>query len=255
MIFDTHCHLNHEDFIDNTKEVIDAAFNNGVDAFLIPGWDYESSKAAIKLSNEFDNCYAAIGIHPSDVKRYHDSIISDLKKLSLDKRVVAIGEIGLDFYWDKEEESKQKQREFFIKQINLANELNLPIVVHSRDATLETFNIIKNNPVNKKGIIHCFSGSVETMKEYIKLGYMIGIGGIVTFKNANEILKVVSECTIENIVVETDSPYLAPHPYRGKENKPEYITLVIDKIAELKNMDKNEVIKITNENGRRVFGI
>lgn len=251
MIFDTHMHL-YDSRYDNIRDnVINESFENDVKLMICVGFDYESSLKAIALSEKYPFIYASIGLHPSEVQKEKDEDLKWIYELSKNKKVIAIGEIGLDYYWDKSFIDKQK--EMFIKQIDIAKELNLPIIVHSRDAISDTYNIMKDNIVN--GVLHCFSSSLEMAKEFTKLGYYLGIGGVLTFKNSKEIKKVVKEIDLKYLITETDSPYLTPMPYRGEINKPFYISYVLDEIALQKNMDREEVENIMFKNACTLFSI
>lgn len=248
MIIDTHIHLNDERYLDILDEVIEEAKNNDVLKMIVVGYDYQSSKKAIELANQYPFLYAAVGLHPSEVHKNGENI-DWLNGLIKDKKVVAIGEIGLDYYWDKTYVDLQK--ELFIKQLELAKVNNLPVSIHSRSASSDTFTILKDHQV--KGVLHCYSQSLEMAREYVKLGYFLGIGGVVTFQNSKELVSVVSEIDLKWMVVETDAPYLAPHPFRGKLNKPAYLKYIIEKIANIKNMEVEEVKKIIEENTYNLF--
>jgi len=236
MYIDTHFHLENDQ-----KKIIDEAKSVNVKKFIISCCDKESITNASKLLLLDENIYLSIGFHPSEADNIN---LEDLKLIkettNKTKKVVAIGEIGLDYHYGKE--NKDKQINLFKKQLNLAKELNLPVVIHSRDATKDTLDVLKNYSFNN-GVIHCFSGSLETAKEYINLGFLIGIGGVITFSNSN-LYQVVEKIPLEKIVLETDSPYLAPVPFRGTENSPKYIPLIASKIAEIKKITEEEVAKL-----------
>ena len=249
MFIDKHIHLNDDRYQEELDQVIEEALKENVKLMFVIGYNKKSSIKAVEIANKYDNCYALVGIHPSDAKSETDcSFIYDLCK---NKKVVGIGEIGLDYYWDRSYDEIQK--EVFIKQLKIANELNLPISVHAREATQETFDIIKQ--YKPKGIIHCYSGSVEIAREYIKMGLYIGVGGVVTFKNSKVLKNVVSDISLDYIVTETDGPYLAPTPYRGKTNYPKYIPLIASEIATIKNVTIEEVEKTIESNVKRLFNI
>lgn len=249
-MIDTHIHLNDNAYNDILNEIIKSANKNGINKMIVMGCDYQSSLKAIEIAKKYDNIYAMVGLHPSEVDKENDKELNWLKKLLKEEKVIGIGEIGLDLYWTKE--NKELQIEYFEKQLQLSLEYNLPICIHSRDAIELTYQILSKN--NYKGIIHCFSGSLEMAKKFIKLGYLIGIGGVVTFKNTN-LKEVVKNIPMECIVTETDGPYLAPTPYRGKLNKPEYIRLIVEEIALLKSMSITAVEKQIDENVNKVFKI
>lgn len=254
-MIDTHCHINDDLYKNNPSDYVTEAKLAGVTKFLVVGFDLKSSQEAVTISEQFKECFAAVGIHPSDVKKIENKNIEKLKELAASKKVIAIGEIGLDYYWDKEEVVLKEQKEWFIKQINLANKLNLPISIHCREAIEDCLKILKENPAKKGGIMHCYAGSVESAKEFIKLGFLLGFGGTVTFKNSVRPKEVISSIPSTSYVLETDAPYLTPHPFRGKENHSKYLYLVRDKIAELRNISADQVEKETEDNFRRVFGI
>lgn len=248
MIIDTHIHLNDERYLDILDEVIEEARNNDVEKMIVIGYDYQSSKKAVELANQYPFLYAAVGLHPSEVQKNGENI-DWLNELIKEQKVVAIGEIGLDYHWDKT--YVELQKELFIKQLELAKANNLPVSIHSRSASNDTFTILKNHHI--KGVLHCYSQSLELAREYVKLGYYLGIGGVVTFQNSKELVSVVDEINLKWMVVETDGPYLAPYPFRGKLNKPAYLKYIIEKIANIKNMEVEEVKKILEENTYKLF--
>lgn len=247
MLVDTHIHLTDNAYLDILDEVIEEA-RGRFKSIIVSGVDYKTSLDAIRLAERYDFLYASIGLHPQEVTKLEN--LDWIKKLAKHEKVIAIGEIGLDYYWD--EQYKDFQKELFIKQIKIANELKLPVIVHSRSAHQDTFDILKENKT--KGILHCYSGSLELAREYTKLGYYIGIGGVVTFKNAKTIKEVVSEIDLKYLLTETDGPYLTPHPYRGKINRPIYIEYVIAEIARLKGKTKQEVEEKIYNNYLELFG-
>ena len=236
-----------------TNEIIQNAKENGVEKIIVPAANPKDFSAIIELINKYDNIYGMLGVHPSDAKDWDDSLIDKIKKLAENKKIVAIGEIGLDYYWDKSFNDLQK--EIFIKQVKLANELNLPIDVHDRDAHKDTFDILKEYNKGSKVVMHCFSGSVEFAKECIKEGWYLGIGGVVTFKNAIKMKEVVQNVPLERILLETDAPYLTPVPFRGTENQPAYVKFVAEEIAKLRGIDLYNVIKVTELATQEVFDI
>lgn len=256
MIFDTHIHLNDKKIYENLDFYIQDALNNGVKKFLCVGYDLESSKIAIEIANKYHEVYASIGIIPTEYKQYNDDSINNLRKL-MDKstKIVAIGEIGLDYYWEKEESVRTLQKKIFIEQIELANELNLPISIHCRDAYKDTLDILKEHTCIKKGIMHCFSGSLESAKEFIKLGYLIAFGGVLTFKNSIKTKEVLQNIDLKDVVFETDAPYLAPTPFRGKINIPSYIVETVKYASSLLNCPKETLEDITYKNSLRILNI
>lgn len=249
MKVDTHIHLYDEKYEDIIDEVIKSAIDKGVKRIIVNGIDKNTSIKSIKLANKYDYLYAAIGLHPSEINSNEENDLSWIYDLAKDDKVIAIGEIGLDYYWDKTYNDLQK--EIFIKQIKIANELNLPVIVHSRDAHKDTFDIMKK--YQTKGILHCYQSSLELAKEYVKLGYFLGIGGVLTFKNSKVIKDVVKEISIDYLLTETDGPYLTPSPFRGKLNRPEYISYIINEISNIKNLDKDVIEEKIFNNYKRLF--
>jgi TatD DNase family protein len=195
--------------------------------------------------------YCAVGFHPEDISTANENYLSEIKELAMHEKCVAIGEIGLDYYWVKD--NKEEQKRFFTEQLALANELSLPVIIHSRDAHADTLEILKKH--RPKGVLHCFSGSVEVMNEALKLGLYIGLGGAVTFKNARVPLEVAKSVPLERLLLETDCPYMTPVPFRGKRNQSTYISYVAEKIAEVKNLTKEEILTAANNNARNLFGV
>ena len=254
-MIDSHCHINDSLYIGNPAEYVKEAEKAGVFEFLVVGFDIPSSIDAVNIAKQFKGCFSAVGVHPSDVKKIELKDLKQIEEIAKQDKVIAIGEIGLDYYWDKEEAAKDKQKEFFIKQIEIANKLDLPISIHCREAIDDCLQILKSNPIKRGGIMHCFAGSVESAKEFIKLGFLLGFGGTVTFKNAVRPKEVVASIPSTSYVLETDAPYLTPDPYRGKENHSKYLYLVRNKIAELRNIAPEQVEKESNENFKRVFKI
>ena len=250
MIIDTHMHLYDNKYDGIREEVIDEALSMGVKKMIAVGFDYTSSVEAIKLANTYDFIYAAIGLHPSEVEKENDHNLSWIYELAKNKKVVAIGEIGLDYYWDKT--YVELQKEYFHRQLEIAKELNLPVIIHARDAQFDSLEVVSKHP-GVIGVFHCFGGSLETAQRLIKLGYYIGVGGVLTFKNAKEIKRVVDGISLEYILSETDSPYLAPHPHRGELNHPGYTKYVVEEIARRKEMSFDEVSKVLEKNALSLF--
>lgn len=254
MLFDSHAHLNDERFDEDREELIKSLKEKGVDLVLNVGADIESSIESIELSKKYDFIYASVGVHPHEVSSMNYESIETLKKLAQNEKVVAIGEIGLDYYYDNS--PREIQKEWFIKQIELANELKLPIIIHDRDAHQDTFDIIKKYKSSEIGcVIHCFSGSVELAREYIKMNCYISIPGTVTFKNNKKTVEVAREIPLEYLLIETDSPYMAPTPHRGKRNDPSLVQFVADKIAIEKGISYEKVCEVTKENAKKLFNI
>lgn len=253
-IIDSHAHLEGERFDEDRKEIIANFEKDRIMAMVNPAFDLDSSKKAVKLANENEGIFALVGTHPHDAKYYNQETRNEYKRLALEnEKVVGIGEIGLDYHYDNSE--RNIQREVFIDQIKLARELKMPIIIHSRDAVEDTYEILSTHAVGMKVLMHAFSESWEVCERYLKLGFYIALGGVITFKNANKLLKVGKNIPINKLMLETDSPYLTPMPYRGKRNQPAYTHYVAEKIGELKEIDPNEVRKITTENTLEFFGI
>ncbi|SET29106.1 MULTISPECIES: TatD family hydrolase [unclassified Pseudobutyrivibrio] len=255
MIFETHAHYDDEKFDEDRVELLSHLLReNNIGNIVNVGATFRGCKDSIKLAEEYDNVYAAIGIHPEEIDEINEDVINWLKENSSNPKVVAIGEIGLDYYWVKEPEQRAKQRLWFDRQMDLALELNLPVIIHSRDAAEDTLNtIIRYNTQGLKGIVHCYSYSKEIAMEYVKMGWYIGVGGVVTFKNGRKLVETVEAVPIENIVLETDCPYMAPVPHRGERNSSIYLSHVAEKVAELKGLSVKEVEDITYENALRVY--
>lgn len=249
MIIDTHMHLYDKKFDEIREDVINESLASGITKMIACGCDYETSLKCIELAEKYDFIYAAVGIHPSEAHKMDFEDLSWIYKLAKHEKVVAIGEIGLDYYWDKTYIDIQKN--MFIKQIQIAKELDLPIIVHSRDSINDTYTILKDNSVN--GVLHCFSGSLEMAREFVKLGYYLGVGGVLTFNNSKEIKKVVEEISLDKLLTETDAPYLAPVPFRGTINKPAYIPYIIKMIAEIKNIDVEKAENKLYQNAHDLF--
>lgn len=251
-MIDSHCHINDQPFIDDINSYIKDANKNGVDSFLVVGCNLKTSIDAVKIATNFKECYAAVGIHPSDAKEALKNDLIEIEKL-ISKKVIAVGEIGLDYYWDKDENIKDLQRKYFISQIELANKYNLPISIHCRDAYGDCLQILKEHPVKKGGVLHAYAGSSELAKEFIKLGFYFGFGGTVTFKNAHNIKTNCKFIPLERILLETDAPYLTPTPHRGETNHSKYLVFIRDEIARIKNVSSEIVDNITTENFRKLF--
>ena len=251
-IFDSHAHYDDEEFDNDRKEVLEELKNEGVIGIMNCSSSYKSIAKTCELINTYDFIYGAVGIHPENADEFKDEMLDEFKDIiKKNPKVKAIGEIGLDYYWD-ENPDKEIQKDVFRKHMKLAEELNVPVIIHDRDAHEDTLNIIKEFP-NVKGVVHCFSGSVEFAKECLKLGYYIGVTGVVTFKNAKKVVKVVKEVPVERLLVETDCPYMAPEPNRGKRNKSSYIKYVIEKISEIKEINPKELNLKVNENLQNLF--
>lgn len=252
IIIDTHAHYDDSAFDDDRREVLEEIRKNGVINILNCASSYESIEKTNQLTIENDFIYGALGIHPENANEFNNNVENEIINIiNKNNKIIAIGEIGLDYYWE-ENPSKEIQKDVFRKQMKLAEKLGLPVIIHDRDAHKDTLDIVKEFP-NVKGIIHCFSGSTEFALECIKLGYYIGVGGVITFKNAKKLVEVVRNIPLDKILVETDSPYMAPAPNRGKRNKSDYIAYIIEKIAEIKEIEPKEVNLIVNENFKRLI--
>lgn len=254
-IVDTHCHLNDEALYKDLDNVISRARQAGVEKMIVIGWDEASSKLAIKIAEQYDFIYAVIGFHPENVFDIDDKVLYNTLNLYKHPKVVGIGEIGLDYHWTKDPDKREIQKEYFIKQIKFANEVGLPISIHSREAFADTLEILKQYPPLHSGVMHCYSGSVENIQDIINLNLYIGLDGPVTFTNAKTPKEVAAEVPLEKLVVETDCPYLSPHPLRGTVNEPANICLVIDAIADLKQMSKKHLLEVVYDNSCRLFNL
>lgn len=259
---DTHCHLNYHSFDDDLSAVVERASENGLTRIMIPGIDVAACRKAVEIAIRFSNCYAAVGIHPNDANTWNAGTIGELRALAnQSKKVLAIGEIGLDYYRDRS--SPDLQKTILREQLALARELNLPIIVHIRETMEDSFNILfewHSQLVEEKhplalhpGVFHAFPGTWEEGSQAIKHNFMIGVGGPVTFKNANDRRALVKELPLESLLLETDAPFLTPHPYRGKRNEPAYIPLIAKKIAEVKEISLEDLSKITTKNAKQLF--
>jgi len=252
-LIDTHSHIDLDEF-DNIDEIVSNAKKAGVEKIIVPSVDRNSFEKVIKISNYHENVFCALGIHPTEAKNAKNEDFELIVELAKDKKVVAIGECGLDYYWDKEFISEQK--EAFLKQIEIAKKLEKTLVVHDREAHKDTFDLLVENIHSKINVaMHCFSGSLELAQECVKKGFYIGIGGVVTFKNAKKLHEIAKYIPLEHILLETDAPYLTPVPYRGKRNEPAYVRFVAEEIAKIREIPLEEVFEITTSNARKVFSI
>ena len=255
MFIDSHAHLDDERFNEDRTELINSLKENKIDMVLNIGYDLESSRASVQLANEYSQIYAVIGVHPHDAQDVPEDYLDQLRELSKEEKVLAIGEIGLDFYYDNS--PRETQRKVFKEQIGLAKELNLPVVIHTRDADQETFEIIKEAVQNGglRGVMHCYSGSVEMAREYLKLGFYISLGGPVTFKKARVPKEVAKAVPLNRLFIETDCPYLTPEPFRGRRNEPKYVAYTAETIAEIKGISIEELAEVTSRNVKELFEI
>lgn len=250
MYFESHAHYDDKSFDDDRNELLKALPQHEIEFVINSAASIKSSFSCIELSKKYPYFFASVGVHPQETENISENDIKTLKELSKNEKVVAIGEIGLDFHFETPE--RDIQRKWFIRQLELAKETDLPVIIHSRDASEECFNIIKESKV-KKGVIHCYSGSTEMALDYIAMGFYIGVGGVVTYKNAKKLVEVVKTIPLEKILIETDSPYLSPEPKRRTRNDSTNLKFVTEKIAEIKNIEPSEVQFVTNVNGKNLF--
>ena len=253
-IFDTHAHYDSGAFNSDRYELLADLPNQDVELILNPGCDLESSRTAVDLAEKFPHVYAAVGYHPSDCADFNEDAVAELRRLALEHpKVRAIGEIGLDYYW-KDNPPKEFQAQVFHRQMELAEELRLPVIIHDREAHQDCLNIVKSHP-KVTGVYHCYSGSIEDAKTLVKMGWMLSFTGVITFKNARRSLEIIEWLPMDRIMVETDAPYLTPVPYRGKRNDSRYLPYVVEKLAEWKGVSAEEMERITFENGNRLYGL
>lgn len=255
MIFNVHTHINDDQEYENIKELIQECLDNNVNKLVVIGYDIKSSLRAIEIANKYECVYAAVGIHPSDILKEGNTIEALEDLITKSNKIVAIGEIGLDYHWESNP-SKEIQIEWFIKQLQVAKKYNLPIIIHSRDAMGDTVDVLKEyKDCYQKGIMHCYAGSIETSKELEKLGFYFSFAGPLTYKNANTLRNVAQSIPLDRILVETDDPYLTPTPHRGKINHPSYVIYVAKELANIKNMSYEEIKEITYKNSLKVFDL
>lgn len=250
MYIDTHCHLDSKDY-DNIEEIIKRIEDNII---IVSGVDDRTNREVIDICNKYHNIYGTLGIHPNEILDNYEDSLKFIEENLNNSKIVGIGEIGLDYYWN--DVSKEKQTEVFKKQIQLAIKYNKPIVIHSRDAALDTMNILKEIDLkNSKVVMHCYSYSLEMARQFVKMGIKLGIGGVLTFKNSNKLKEIVKEIDLNHLLLETDSPYLTPEPYRGKKNEPSYVIYVAKEIANLKNISLEKVLETTTRNAIYQFDL
>ena len=253
-LLDSHAHYNDEKFDEDREEVLTQIYNSGVTTIINAGYSLESSKKAIEIANKYEFIYATVGVSPNDIEDLPTDYLQQIAEMAKDKKVVAIGEIGLDYYWNKENKDRQKQ--IFIEQIKLANKLNLPIVIHTREAIMDTIDILKNQiKCENKGIFHCCPFNIDLVREGLNLGYYISFCGPVTFKNSKNAETIVNTVPLEKMTIETDSPYLSPEPLRGTRNDSRNLKYVAQKIADIKGISVEEVAKQTYINAKKIFKI
>ncbi len=256
MIIDTHCHLDDDRYIDDLDEVLERAKDAGVEKFIIPAADPNTLDRAIDIAQKYDNIWFAVGVHPYDIDKYSDELI---KKYITHKKCVAVGECGLDYYRLPDDELEKqdiikRQKEVFISQIKLAKEYKKPLIVHIREASRDSMDLLLEYAGEEGGVLHCYNANHELLK-LAQRGFYYGIGGVLTFKNARKLVEVFPKIPKDKLLIETDSPYLTPHPFRGKRNEPAYCKLVLEKMVELSDIEKDEMEQICEENSNRLFGI
>lgn len=254
MIYETHAHYDDEAFDTDRNTLLASLPQKGIKRIINVSASIETTKSTLALAGKYDFMYAAVGVHPSDIADLNEKSFAWLTEQTKGAKTVAIGEIGLDYYWDKEAEVQEKQRYWFKRQLELAKESRLPVIIHSRDSAADTLEVMKEAYAEDiPGVIHCYSYSPEMAQEFIRMGYSIGVGGVVTFKNAKKLKETVAKIPLERILLETDCPYMAPEPYRGKRNDSSYIPYMAAKIAEIKGISTEEVERITWENAVKLF--
>lgn len=254
MIFETHAHYDDEQFDSGREALLASLPDCGIKRVVNVGASIASTRNSVELAEKYDFIYAAVGVHPSEIEELNEEKFNWLRELTKLKKVVAVGEIGLDYYWEKEPEIRERQRYWFKRQMELAREASLPIIIHSRDAAADTLHVMKEAHAEEiPGVIHCYSYSPEMALEFIRMGYYIGVGGAVTFKNARKLKETVEQIPLERILLETDCPYLTPEPYRGKRNDSRYLPYIVEKIAEIKGVLAEEVEQITWENAAKFY--
>ncbi|MCI9059565.1 MAG: TatD family hydrolase [Lachnospiraceae bacterium] len=254
MIFESHAHYDDERFDSDREKLLSSMQEQGIETIVNVGSDLKGTQKTVALANAYDFIYGAVGIHPSNISDLNEEVYEWMQQTSRLPKIAAIGEIGLDYYWDKDEEVKRSQRYWFCRQMELAREEGLPVIIHSRDAAEDTLKLVQGiHGEEIPGVIHCFSYSLEMAEEYVRMGYYIGIGGVVTFKNAKKLKEVAAKLPLEQILLETDCPYLSPEPERGKRNSSLNLPYVAREIAELRGISQEEVEAVTRENARRLF--
>lgn len=254
-IIETHAHYDDAAFDEDREELLQRLPAGGIGRVINVGASMRTTRSSVALAEKYPFVYAAVGVHPDDVTELDDESVRELHGYCRREKTVAVGEIGLDYYWHREEEHRQLQKHWFRRQLAIAREEKLPFIVHSRDAAQDTFTILQEEKAGDiGGVIHCYSYSVELAREYVRMGLYIGIGGVVTFKNARKLKEVAENIPLENILLETDSPYMAPTPYRGKRNCSLYLPYVAEEIARLRGISAEEVAAVTGQNACRLFG-
>ncbi len=252
-IVDSHSHIDDEKFDIDREEVVSLFDENKIDFIVDPASDVKSSEKIVEIVKKFSRVYGAVGIHPHEVEDITDDDLKKIYNLSFSNKIVAIGEIGLDYYYDNS--PREKQKEIFRKQLEIAKKRNLPVIIHTREAMQDTFDILSEFKGDITGVMHCYTGSFEMAEKFINLGFYISISGVVTFKNATNVREMAKKIKLDNLLIETDSPYLTPEPNRGKRNESKFVWLVAQKLSELKNIEINNLIYNTNSNARNLFKI
>ena len=253
MIFDSHAHYDDRAFDEDRDCLLLSMRDKGIEYIVDVAAEYESIDVIYEMIQKYDFVYGTVGVHPSELDGMNEDRFEEMRKKALRNKIVAIGEIGLDYYWEKEEEAKANQRDWFVKQLQLARDVNKPVIIHSREAAADTLDIMKKEAVDLRGVVHCYSYSKELAKVYADMGYYFGIGGVLTYKNAKKLVEVVEYLPLEQILLETDSPYLSPVPNRGKRNSSLNLPYVAEKIAEIKNIPYDTVVAVTSSNAKRLF--
>lgn len=252
-LIDTHAHINSEQFDQDRGKIITNALENNIGAIINMGDTIQSSQQCVELAEQYAICYAGVGVHPEEAFDMGQQDLDQLAALAQNNKVVCIGEIGLDYYWEKDRDKRGLQRRIFIKQLDLARQLALPVCIHNREAHGDTMEIIKKEGKGIRGVMHCFSGSLETALELVKLGWYIGVDGPLTFKNAAKLPEIIRQIPLERILVETDCPYMAPSPMRGKRNEPAFVRYVAEKLAEFRGVDFEEIQRQTTINAKALY--
>ena len=256
MIFDSHAHYDDEQFDEDRDELLKSMHENGIERIVNIGADLASTRRSLALAEKYDFIWAAVGVHPSDVEGMTENDLEELRALSAHERCVAVGEIGLDYYWVKEPEKRAEQRHWFVRQMDLARETGLPIVIHSREAAKDTYDIMKAEDAGSiGGVVHCYSYSVEMARDFLNMGFYLGIGGVLTYKNSRVLKEVAAYAPLDRILLETDCPYLTPAPYRGKRNSSLYLPYVVSALSEIKGVSGAEIEAVTYANAMKMYRI
>lgn len=256
MIFETHAHYDDEQFNNDRDLLIQSLLSGKICTIINVGASIEGTKASVELAEQYEQVYAAAGVHPSEIEELNEETFAWLRKQTEHKKVVAVGEIGLDYYWEKKPDAQARQREWFERQMELARDCGLPVIIHSREAAGDTVKIMQKVHAEEiPGVVHCYSYSAQLADEFVNMGYYIGVGGVVTFKNAKKLKETVQKIPLSKILLETDAPYMAPEPYRGKRNQSGYLSFVAEKIAEIKGISAEEVEETTRNNAKELFRV